>query len=88
MLMLASAGAALAIGCVGALLAANDMVHLSGGWVALIPPNRQVAFIAVAAAHLASYGVGALGGLTVMVATTRQRRRRQLQPGLSPSASS
>jgi hypothetical protein len=76
LLMAASALAALLAGLCGALLAAGGIIWLVGDWAAMVPPDRHVAFLAVAWAHTASYAAGGLGGLIVVVRAIRSRRRR------------
>ncbi|HET8612891.1 MAG TPA: hypothetical protein VFL92_09015, partial [Sphingomonas sp.] len=65
-LMIITAIAAVVIGTIGALLVAAHVTPVPGGWDAMIPPDRQIAFSADAWAHLASYGFGALGGLLLV----------------------
>lgn len=74
-LMIATGAAAALAGLLGGSLAAAGMIGVPGGWEAQIPPARRVAFAAVAWAHSASYGFGALGGLAVVARTLRRRRR-------------
>lgn len=74
-LMLASAAAALLACLVGGWLGAGRLVALPAEWAQLIPSDRHAPFLAVAFAHSASYGAGAMGGLFLMLRTMRQRRR-------------
>lgn len=76
LLIAASALSAALAGLCGALLATGGFIWLAGDWAAAIPPDRHVAFLAVAWAHTASYAAGGLGGLLVIVRTIRSRRRR------------
>lgn len=81
LLMAASALAALLAGLCGALLAATGAIPVPGGWAAIIPPDRQVAFAAAAWAHTASYASGGLGGLIIIGGTIRRRLRlRRFEP--------
>jgi hypothetical protein len=73
LLMAASAVAAFLSGLCGALLAANGAFTLPEDLAAVIVPERHVAFAAAAWAHSASYGVGGLGGLLLVVGTIRRR---------------
>jgi hypothetical protein len=68
---------ALIAGVVGAYLVATHRAAVPGGWDAVIPPAKWVAFSADAWAHLASYGSGVVGGLLVIsyVAVGRWRAR-------------
>jgi hypothetical protein len=75
MLMLVSAAGALLSGIAGATLTATGLVDLSQPWLDWIPPEKHVAFAADAWAHLASYGVGFVGGVFVMVRTVMRRLR-------------
>jgi len=74
-LMIASAIAAIISGGIGAFLVASGRAPVPGGWGAIIPPDKQVAFSADAWAHLASYGVGIVGGLFVIGHTIWRRVR-------------
>lgn len=74
-LMIASALAALVAGIVGAFATAHAGPTALGGWAALIPPEKHVAFGAAASAHGASYVVGGLGGLLIIMRTWRRRLR-------------
>jgi hypothetical protein len=79
LIMLVSALAALLAGIAGAVLVAAGIAQVPGGWGDLIPPDRQVAFSAVAWAHMASYAAGGLGGLFVIGRTARTRIRSQVR---------
>jgi hypothetical protein len=58
-----------------ASLAAAGMVHLVDALSREIPKDRQTPFIAVSGAHLASYAVGAIGGIVLALLTWRRRKR-------------
>jgi hypothetical protein len=73
--MLATGAAALTSGAVGAILVATGRAPVPGGWGVVIPPAKQIAFSADAFAHLASYGVGAVGGVFVILFTVWRRVR-------------
>jgi hypothetical protein len=64
MLMLGMAACAAIAGAAGWVLAEQGHVELSRAW--MIPDDRQVAFMADAWAHAASYLTGILGGLIVI----------------------
>jgi hypothetical protein len=88
LLMVATAGAAIVAGAVGAGLSAAGFRPIPDIGVAMIPANRQVAFSADAWAHAASYGFGAVGGLFLIARTLRRRRRegdRAAQAASPPS---
>jgi hypothetical protein len=58
-----------------------SVLAASGGWVRLIepmasrvPPEKQVAFLVDLWMHLASYGVGFIGGIVLIVTTWRSRK--------------
>lgn len=70
LLMAFSAVAALLAAALGAFLAAN--MTAPAGWI--VPPDKYVAFTAVAWAHGASYAAGGLGGLILILRTIRRRR--------------
>jgi len=75
-LMFVTAIAAVVSGVTGAVLVATGRSPVPGGWGAIIPPGKQVAFSADAWAHLASYGVGSAGGLVVIGYAIWRRRSR------------
>ena len=65
------------------LAGAGGYLAASRGWIRLleplafqVPPNKQVAFIADGAAHLASYAGGFVGGVALCVYCVRARGRR------------
>lgn len=74
LLLMMAAGAAIA-GVVGYLLAVNDVIRLVDWLAERVPPDRHARFLADGAAHLASYGLGFLGGAVVIVRVWRSRRR-------------
>lgn len=76
-LMLFCASAALISGGVGALLVAQGILDVPGGWGDVIAPDKHVAFSAAAWAHLASYGFGIVGGVVLIGHTAWRRLRRQ-----------
>lgn len=76
--MAASALSACLAGTAGAILVAAGAAPVPGAWGAVIPPDKHVAFSAVAWAHAASYAAGALGGLIVIVRTVRRRVRSRI----------
>ena len=57
---------ALIAGAVTAYLVMAGRLDVPGGWAAVIPRDKWVAFSFDAGAHLASYAMGALGGLFVI----------------------
>jgi len=73
--MLISGAAAVLALLVGAGLYAIEAVHISQFWESRISPAKHHAFIAVAWAHTASYIVGALAGLTLVIRTGLDRYR-------------
>jgi hypothetical protein len=75
LLMLACAASAGLAGISGALLAAGGPPPVPDHWATVIPPEKLVAFSAVAWAHSASYVAGALGGLFLIGHTVRRRLR-------------
>lgn len=73
LLMIATGIAAVVSGAIGAALAAAGFPAVPDPWPTLIPADRLVAFSADAWAHMASYGIGAVGGLVIIVRTLRRR---------------
>jgi hypothetical protein len=65
---------ALAAGTAGYFLAHAQKLTLVGPIVDALPADRRVAYIADACAHLASYGVGFIGGLILSIQVWRSRR--------------
>jgi hypothetical protein len=76
---------ALVAGCVGYVLARLGFLELSKWLAVSIPPERHARFLADGAAHLASYGVGFIGGL-VVIGRVWLSRRMEVKPGSGPSA--
>ncbi len=74
LLLVMAAGAAIS-GVVGYLLAINDGIRLVDWLAERVPPDRHARFLADGAAHLASYGLGFLGGTVVIVRVWRLRGR-------------
>jgi hypothetical protein len=74
-LLLIMAAAAVLSGTYGYFAATAKWIHLPAGFAFQLPPARHVPFLVAAAAHLASYAVGAIGGIAVIVNTVRRRRR-------------
>lgn len=72
-LLLCMAGCALAAGLVGCALAMRGVVVLVGPLADRVPSGKHVAFIADLWAHSASYVVGFVGGVVVMVRVWRSR---------------
>jgi hypothetical protein len=64
---------ALAAGIVGWFLASSGAVFLVGPLALDVPPDRHVPFLADLWAHSASYLVGLVGGIIVMVRVWRSR---------------
>jgi hypothetical protein len=67
---------ALAAGIVGWLLARGGVVYLVGGIAQELPTDRHVPFLTALWAHSASYFVGIVGGLAVIVGVWRSRPPR------------
>ena len=65
-------------GAIGAVLLEWRVMAIPHPWAAAIPPERHVAFAAVASAHFASYIAAALGGLFLIIRTARRRRSQCL----------
>lgn len=72
-LMLVSGLASALSGTITAILFARGAVGMPGDWGSVIDPDNHLAFAAVASAHLASYTMGALGGLVVIGVTIARR---------------
>jgi hypothetical protein len=66
---------ALAAGVTGWLLARGGTVFLVGPIAQKLPANRHVPFLADLWAHTASYLVGLVGGIAVMISVWRSRGR-------------
>jgi hypothetical protein len=74
-LLATMAGAALAAGLLGGILGASSAVTLLEPLASQIPAARHARFLGVMWAHLASYGIGGIGGLVLAVLTWRSRSR-------------
>lgn len=74
LLLLVMAVCALAAGIVGWFLASNQFVFLIGPLATNVPADRHVPFIAVLWSHAASYLVGFVGGMVIMVQVWRSRK--------------
>jgi hypothetical protein len=72
--LLTTGAVALLAGMAAFLLAKKEMLVLSPPLSQEVLPDRQTRFIAVLCAHWASYIVGALGGMVLVVRTWRSRR--------------
>lgn len=72
-LLLVMAASALAAGLVGFGLARSGVLSLAEPLASLVPADRHARFLADGAAHLASYGVGLLGGIVVIARVWRSR---------------
>lgn len=72
-LMSAISVCALATGSLGWLLAQQGIVFLVGPLANILPAERHVAFLAVLWAHSASYLVGFVGGVVVIIRVWRSR---------------
>jgi hypothetical protein len=75
LLMAVSGAAAMVSGIIGAILVTTGTIELLGGWGDVIPSAKWVSFAFAAFAHLASYAVGAIGGIYLIINTYRRRRR-------------
>jgi hypothetical protein len=71
--MTVSAISALAAGSIGAVLASNGSLTLSGRFAEAIPVEKHTAFIADACAHTASYAAGFIGGGVLIACVGWQR---------------
>jgi hypothetical protein len=83
-LLIGMAVCALLAGIIGAQRAQRGSVALAEGWG--IPPDKQVAFMADAWAHLASYGSGILGGLVLAAWAVARRWRLERITASVPAA--
>jgi len=66
---------ALLAGIVGYWLARNGAVYLVAPFDTLLPAEKHAAFIADLWTHLASYGVGFIGGVVICAQTIVRRNR-------------
>lgn len=62
-------------GVIGYVLARNHLVYLMEPLASAVPADKPVRFLADLWSHLASYIVGFLGGLTLIILIWRDRRR-------------
>jgi hypothetical protein len=74
-LVAVTAVGAFAAGVAGWLLASSGAVILVGPIARKLPPDRHVPFLADLWAHSASYFVGFVGGVVVLVRVWQSRRR-------------
>ena len=75
-LLVVTGACALVAGVVGWLLARNGLVVLVGPIADELPADRHVPFLADLWAHSASYLVGVVGGIVVLVRVWRSRKPR------------
>jgi hypothetical protein len=73
-------------GAAGWLLASSGAVFLVGPIARELPPDRHVPFLADMWAHSASYLVGLIGGIVVIVGVWRSRGRASAAQGPEPGA--
>ncbi len=69
------AASALLVGAIAGALARSGALHLVDSLAAQVAADRHARFIAVGGAHLASYVVGAIGGMALALLTWRRRAR-------------
>jgi hypothetical protein len=62
-------------GGVGYILARRGTIQLDGWLAANVPSDKHPALLADAAAHLAAYGSGLLGGIALVIYAWRSRSR-------------
>ena len=79
-LLVVMAACALLAGIIGRLLAGAGIVYLIGPLASRVPADKHVAFITDLWAHDASYLVGFLGGIVIIVQTWRRRKRPFVGP--------
>ena len=79
-LLAVMAAAALVAGLIGYVLARSGTVFLVGPLAGRVPRERHVPFIADLWAHTASYIVGFVGGIVLIVRTWRSRQRQLRAP--------
>ena len=72
-LLIALGTSATVFGFLGYLLAESGSVWLVEPLASRVPPEKQSAFIADLWAHSASYAIGGIGGLVVMIRVWRSR---------------
>ncbi len=88
MLLLVMAACALLAGTAGFLLAQSGAVYLMEPMASLIPRERHARFLADLWAHSASYLVGFVGGIAVIVQVWRSRRGMPAPTAASPPTAS
>src|SRR5262245_26146602 len=66
-------------GLMAYFLASHELIRLPEPLFARVPQGRHVAFLTDSVTHLASYGVGFVGGITLIITTLRWRRRHSSQ---------
>ena len=82
-LLMAAVGiGALIAGIIGWLLASQGIVVLLEPLAGRVPPEKHVAFLADLWAHLASYFIGFVGGVVVMVWVWRSRGKARVPSAL------
>lgn len=74
---------ALISGTIGYLLAVNKIVYLIGPLTEKIHPSRHYLFLTVGWVHAASYIVGFLGSLILVIKIWRKRKKQQLTQKIS-----
>ena len=62
-------------GLVGYILARSGLIVLLEPLASRVPREKHVVLLADGAAHLASYGVGLVGGVVLCVITYHRRRK-------------
>jgi hypothetical protein len=69
---------AVTVGTIAYVLARNGTLFLMGPIAQRVPEAKHAAFIADSGAHLASYGVGFIGGIVLCIWIWRERRMAAL----------
>lgn len=87
-LLITMAVCALIAGTTGYVLARKRLVFLMEPLASAVPPEKHIRFVADLWAHLASYGVGFIGGIVLITFTLWRRNRdaRKSTPEAAPSA--
>jgi hypothetical protein len=85
-LLAVMAGCALAAGALGWALASSGAVFLVGPMARELPPGRHVPYLADLWAHWASYLVGLVGGIVVLVLVWRSRGEPARAPEAEPGS--
>jgi hypothetical protein len=73
MLIVIAACSAAVAGFAGFIVASNGWIGVVEPWASRIPPEKHVVFLTDLWAHNASYGVGFVGGIVMMVMIWRGR---------------